>query len=117
MENEINSKVFKEYLEIENQIKELENKKKACQSEMLNEMLKNEVDNVKTDDGLFYVKINKTYHFSDIVCSQEIRIKDELKRIKKEKMSGLESVKKQEIESKTAKVTEIPTVIYRRNNV
>ena len=77
--------IFTQYIELQQQIKVLEDKKKGLSVECLEEMQKNELKQVKNDLGTFSVVERKTWKYSDVVKTQETEIK-ELK--KKEEESG-----------------------------
>jgi len=76
-------KVFIEYIDIQTQIKKLEDQKKELSVKCLEEMKKNELNQVKNPLGTFSLVEKKTWTYSNAIKLSEGAIK-ELKKAEEE---------------------------------
>ena len=123
---EIDTSLFKEFLELEKQIKEKQDRLKKIRPLMADKMAEMDVTQVEVEDkGMFYIKISKDIQYTDMVYQKEEKINNEImnfsepllaqiKEFKENKMESLIAMKEYEVESKNAKVIQLPTVAFRK---
>ena len=82
----MNKENYKNYADVKNQIKELENKAKEIEVIILDEMKSQEIDSVKSDFGTFSLTKRKTWKYTDEV----LKLSDVVKQQKeKEETEGI----------------------------
>ena len=90
--------IFKEYSDIKNKIKLLTDKAKSIEVQVKNEMEEQNVDQVKSDFGIFSFIKRKKWTYSENVAKKENEFKE---------------LKKQEESDGTATFEEIKGLMYR----
>lgn len=110
----MNKDLFREYLDLQKNIDELMERKSELSAQMFTEMRDNDVDNVKTDTGTFYIKTTGRYSFSGNVKEKEKEIKKKLDEMKEHLYQPIEDLKQEEIENGNAKYSETSAVIFRK---
>ena len=137
MEKEIDTSLFKEFLQVEAEIKEKQERLKEIRPLMFNIMKDLDVKQVVVENkGMFYMKVSKTYHYSSLILSQEQRVNQEIEKFetpllkeieefseprlesiklfKDEKLTPIEELKRDEEKNPNTKVDELPTVAFRK---
>lgn len=76
----MNKELFKNYADIKNQIKDLTAKSKEIEKLVSEEMVKGDVEEVKSDFGTFYFTARKTWDYPSYVREAETKFKDEKKK-------------------------------------
>ncbi len=94
----MNKELFKNYADIKNQIKDLTAKAKEIEKFVSGEMVKEDVEEVKSDFGTFYFTTRKTWEYS-----KDIKILEE----------GMKKNKEMEQENGTAKFEEKKSLTFR----
>lgn len=67
--------LYKEYGELDLQIKKLQDRQKAIKSELEEDMKSQEVDKVQAEFGTFFLVTRKTWKYSDEVKAKETEVK------------------------------------------
>lgn len=63
----MNKEIFKQYADIKNEIKSLSEKAEEIEKQVSEEMMKEEVEEVKSDFGTFFFTARKTWTYPDYV--------------------------------------------------
>ena len=71
----MNKEIFKNYADIKNQIKELTEQAKQIEISVVEEMQKEEVEEVKSDFGTFFFTKRKTWKYPKAITEAENNIK------------------------------------------
>lgn len=98
----MNKELFKQYAVIKVQIKELEEKSKEIEKEVMNEMQTQEIEQVKSDFGTFSITKRKVWKYSNDTKTIE---------------EGLKRIKKIEEEDGTATFEEKIGLMFRNTNI